>query len=238
MIIFPAIDLKDGACVRLTKGEFDKVDVFSKNPEETAKKWFSKGAKFLHVVDLDGAKDGEGKNLQAIKSIREAIDIPVQVGGGIRDEAAIKRLLDIGVDRVILGTVAVENRDFLVEMVEKYGDKIAVSVDAKEGKVATRGWIEKTEVDSIDFCKDLESIGVKTVVYTDIARDGMMQGANLEVYKKLNELVAIDIIASGGVSRVEDIVELNKMDVYGAIVGKALYLGSLDLEEINKLVEG
>lgn len=235
MKIFPAIDLKDGKCVRLKQGEFDQVEVFSENPAEMGKSFEKKGASFLHLVDLDGAKDGSQKNYASIKALREAISIPIQVGGGIRNEETIKNLLELGVDRVILGTVAVENREFLKDMIAKYGDKIAVSIDAKDGKVATKGWVEKTEIDSIEFCKEVDSYGLKTLVYTDISKDGMMEGTNLEVYEKLSKELKLDIIASGGVSRIKDIEELVKMDVYGAIVGKAIYSGALILEDIIKL---
>ncbi len=237
MIIFPAIDLKDEKCVRLEQGDYNKVEVFSENPIAMAKSFEAKGAKFLHMVDLDGAKEGSQKNFDVIKNVREAINIPIQVGGGIRDEDRIKKLIDLGVDRVILGTVAVENQEFLKEMIYRYGDKIAVSVDAKDGRVATRGWIEDSGVDAIEFVGKLEEYGLKTLVFTDISKDGMMEGTNLDLYKELNKY-NIDIIASGGVSRKYDIEELLKIDVYGAIVGKAIYAGALDLEEIIAMAGG
>ncbi len=237
MIIFPAIDLKDEKCVRLEQGDYNKVEVFSENPIAMAKSFEAKGAKFLHMVDLDGAKEGSQKNFDVIKNVREAINIPIQVGGGIRDEDRIKKLIDLGVDRVILGTVAVENQEFLKEMIDRYGDKIAVSVDAKDGRVATRGWIEDSGVDAIEFVGKLEEYGLKTLVFTDISKDGMMEGTNLDLYKELNKY-NIDIIASGGVSRKYDIEELLKIDVYGAIVGKAIYAGALDLEEIIAMAGG
>lgn len=237
MIIFPAIDLKDEKCVRLEQGDYNKVEVFSEDPIAMAKSFETKGAKFLHMVDLDGAKEGSQKNFDVIKNVREAINIPIQVGGGIRDEDRIKKLIDLGVDRVILGTVAVENQEFLKEMIDRYGDKIAVSVDAKDGRVATRGWIEDSGVDAIEFVGKLEEYGLKTLVFTDISKDGMMEGTNLDLYKELNKY-NIDIIASGGVSRKYDIEELLKIDVYGAIVGKAIYAGALDLEEIIAMAGG
>ncbi len=237
MIIFPAIDLKDEKCVRLEQGDYNKVEVFSEDPIAMAKSFETKGAKFLHMVDLDGAKEGSQKNFDVIKNVREAINIPIQVGGGIRDEDRIKKLIDLGVDRVILGTVAVENQEFLKEMIDRYGDKIAVSVDAKDGRVATRGWIEDSGVDAIEFVGKLEQYGLKTLVFTDISKDGMMEGTNLDLYKELNKY-NIDIIASGGVSRKYDIEELLKIDVYGAIVGKAIYAGALDLEEIIAMAGG
>lgn len=234
MIILPAIDLKDEKCVRLEQGDYNKVEVFSEDPIAMAKSFEAKGAKYLHMVDLDGAKEGSQKNFDIIKKVREAINIPIQVGGGIRDEDRIKKLLDLGVDRVILGTVAVENPNFLKEMIDKYGEHIAVSVDAKNGRVATRGWLEDSGVNAINFVKDLEDLGLKTLVFTDISKDGMMEGTNLELYKDLNKF-NIDIIASGGVSRKYDIEELLKIGVYGAIVGKAIYAGALDLEEVIKM---
>lgn len=237
MIIFPAIDLKDEKCVRLQQGDYNKVEVFSEDPISMAKSFEAKGAKFLHMVDLDGAKEGSQKNFDVIKRVRESINIPIQVGGGIRDEDRIKKLLNLGVDRVILGTVAVENQEFLQDMINKYGDSIAVSVDAKDGRVATRGWIEDSGVDAIEFVKKLEEYGLKTLVFTDISKDGMMEGTNLDLYKELNKF-SIDIIASGGVSRKYDIEELLKIDVYGAIVGKAIYAGALDLEEIIAMAGG
>jgi len=234
MIILPAIDLKDEKCVRLEQGDYNKVEVFSEDPIAMAKSFEAKGAKYLHMVDLDGAKEGSQKNFDIIKKVREAINIPIQVGGGIRDEERIKKLLDLGVDRVILGTVAVENPNFLKAMIDKYGEHIAVSVDAKNGRVATRGWLEDSGVNAINFVKDLEDLGLKTLIFTDISKDGMMGGTNLELYKDLNKF-NIDIIASGGVSRKYDIEELLKIGVYGAIVGKAIYAGALDLEEVIKM---
>lgn len=234
MIIFPAIDLKDEKCVRLQQGDYNKIEIFNDDPVAQAKSFEKSGAKFLHMVDLDGAKEGSQKNFEIIKKVRENISIPIQVGGGIRDEERIKALLELGVDRVILGTAAVKDRVFLTNMINKYGAQIVVSVDAKEGQVATHGWIEDSGIDSVTFVKELISLGLKTLVYTDIAKDGMMEGTNLPIYAELNKL-DIDVIASGGVSRIYDIEELIKMDTYGAIVGKAIYAGALDLEEIIAL---
>ncbi len=231
MIIFPAIDLKDEKCVRLKQGDYNRVEVFSENPIAMAQSFEAKGAKFLHMVDLDGAKEGSQKNFDIIKKVRKATNIPIQVGGGIRDENRIKKLINLGVDRVILGTVAIENQEFLKEMIDKYGNRIVVSVDAKDGSVATRGWVKDSGVNSIEFVRKLEKYGLKTLVFTDISKDGMMEGTNLDLYKKINRY-NIDIIASGGVSRKYDIEELLKIDVYGAIVGKAIYTGALDLKEI------
>ncbi len=237
MIIFPAIDLKDEKCVRLKQGDYSKVEVFSEDPIAIAKNFEEKGAKFLHMVDLDGAKEGSQKNFEIIKKVREAINIPIQVGGGIRDENRIKKLINLGVDRVILGTVAVENKKFLKEMIDRYGKQIAVSVDAKGSRVATRGWIKDSGIDAIEFVRKLEGYGLETLVFTDISKDGMMEGTNLDLYKELNKYY-IDIIACVGVSRKYDIEELLKINVYGAIVGKAIYTGALDLEEINTMAGG
>jgi len=235
MQLFPAIDLKGGQVVRLTQGDYDRVAVYSSAPAEIARQFEEKGAKNLHVVDLDGARDGKIVNYEAIAAIRAAGKLFIEIGGGIRDEDRIRQYLELGMDRVILGTVAVENFAFLEEMVARYGKQIAVGVDARDGRIAVKGWREVTGVDSLDFCKRLDAAGVSTIIYTDIARDGAMEGANLEVYRVLGELVSCDIMASGGVSAEEDLVALRKMDLYGAIVGKALYNGALDLERLVAL---
>lgn len=232
MQIFPAIDIKGGKVVRLTQGDYNKVDIYAENPVEIAKGFVAKGAKNLHVVDLDGAKDGKLSNFEAIESIVKSVGMFVQVGGGIRDEERIKSYLDIGVSRVILGTAAVENFEFVKSMTQKYKDRIAVGVDAKDEKIAVKGWIEITEINSVEFCKKLAGAGVKTVIYTDISRDGAMRGTNLEIYKRLADETNLDIIASGGVSSLEEILSLKNTGTYGVIVGKALYQGVLSLEEV------
>lgn len=237
MKIFPAIDLKDGKAVRLTQGDYSKVEVFFENPLEVLDYFNSNNSENLHIVDLDGAKDGSTQNYETIKSIVENSNFFIQVGGGIRDEERIKKYLDLGVNRVILGTIAVQNEAFLIDMITKYGDKIAVGVDAKNQKVAISGWEEVVELDSLDFCKRLSDIGVKTIIYTDISKDGMMTGTNLEVYKKLKEFVKSDIIASGGITYKEEIIELAKENTYGAIVGKAIYSNLLNLKEIIELAK-
>ena len=231
MIIYPAIDLKDNQCVRLSQGDFNKVKVYCDNPLEMAMKFEAEGATYLHLVDLDGAKSEEIVNRQSIENIVRNIGIPVQVGGGIRSEKRVKELLDIGVDRVILGTVAVENQSLLRDLILKYGDKIIVSIDAIYGMVALRGWEVLSEVNSLDLCKQLEDLGVKTIVYTDISKDGMLVGPNFEAYKMLNENTSLNVIASGGVSSIDDIKELSTMNTYGAIVGKALYESKILLKE-------
>ena len=233
--IFPAIDLHNGQAVRLKQGDYSQVEVFFKNPVEVLDFFNKNNSKSLHIVDLDGAKDGNTKNYEVIKELIEKSDFFVQVGGGIRDEERIKKYIELGVNRVILGTIAVENEEFLKEMVKKYGDKIAVSVDAKDEKVAVKGWTETVELNSVEFCKKLSDIGVKTIIYTDISKDGMLSGTNLEIYRKLSKVVNSDIIASGGITFLDEIKELNKNHIYGAIVGKAIYSGNLDLKEVLEI---
>ena len=231
MIIFPAIDMKDGKCVRLEQGLFDKVTVFGEDPVEMAKKWEREGGEFLHLVDLDGAKDGVPKNLEIIKDICKNINIPIQLGGGIRNKETVKILLDAGVTRVIVGTMAINDMELLKELVDEYGERIVVSIDAKDGLVAVDGWVNVSEVDSIDLVRELDKIGVKTIVYTDIAKDGMMEGPNFDIYKTLAENTNIDVIASGGVSTIDNVKKLKKMDMYGAIIGRALYTGDIKLKD-------
>lgn len=236
MILFPAIDIKDNKCVRLTQGKFDKVDVYSGDPVEMAKKWESLGAEYLHVVDLDGAKNEGFQNRNSIEKIAKAIKIPMQTGGGIRDEERIKNLLDIGVERVIVGTIAIENKALLTELVKKHKEHIAVSIDALNGKVAVRGWQTVGNVDSVEICGFLEEIDIETLIYTDISKDGMLSGPNFDIYKVLSEKTKLNIVASGGVTTIDDIKKLNEMDMYGAIIGKALYDDRLDFKEaLNSL---
>ena len=232
MEIFPAIDIKDGQVVRLTQGDYNKVDIYASDSAEIACSFRDAGARNLHMVDLDGARDGTLSNFDAIRQAVEKSGLAVQVGGGIRDEARIRRYLDIGVRRVILGTVAVDDFDFLCRMVDTYGDSIAVGVDARDGKVAVKGWLEVTAIDSIDFCRKLETAGVATVIYTDISRDGMGIGTNLDIYRTLKAETGLNIIASGGISSLGELTELNSIGTYGAIVGKALYTGALNLREV------
>lgn len=232
MILFPAIDIRDGKCVRLIQGNYDKEIIYGDSPTRMALEWQEKGAEFIHIVDLDGAKTGDSLNKNAIQAIAEAVSIPIQVGGGVRTMDMIDGHIESGVDRVIIGTAAITNPSFLKEAVNKYGDKIAVSIDARGGMVATDGWTETTDTKAIDLLKELEEIGVKTVVYTDILKDGMMQGPNFEELKAIDEACAIDIIASGGISTAENIKNLRIMDLYGAIIGKALYDGNLALEDL------
>ncbi len=237
MYIIPAIDLIGGKAVRLQKGDYDKVSVYSDSPEKVAKYFYDCGAKYLHVVDLDGAKSGNADNFETIKKIIDATDLSVEVGGGIRSMDVIKLYVDAGVDRIILGTAAITSPDFLEEAVKLYCDKITVGVDIKDGMVAIKGWTELSDVSCEDFCRRLEKIGVSSVICTDISKDGMMSGTNLELYKRLNEEFSINIIASGGVSTLEDVRALKDMDMFGAIVGKAIYTGAINLTEAIKITE-
>lgn len=238
MKLFPAIDLKDKQVVRLYKGDYNQMTVYGTNPLETAKGFKAKGAEYLHVVDLDGAKDGDNPNFQIVADLAANSGLKVEIGGGIRNEEIIKRYIDAGVMRVILGTVAISNPDFVADMVKKYGDKIAVGVDMLGGKVATHGWTNVSEVDGFEFCKKLEQMGVATVICTDISKDGAMQGTNRELYSEMAKRFSFDTVASGGVSTLEDVAALNSMNVYGAILGKALYTGAIDLADAVKITSG
>ena len=238
MELFPAIDLIGGCAVRLVKGDYAQKTVYSDNPAEVAKSFAAAGAKYLHVVDLEGAKDGGTPNLETIKNIVEKGGLLVEVGGGIRSEEVIKKYLDAGVFRVILGTAAVQNPTFLEEMVQKYGEKIAVGVDIKDGMVAIKGWTEVSAESCFDFCEKLQKIGVKTIICTDISKDGLLSGTNLELYKELSEKFSVDIVASGGVTTLDDVKKLADMGMYGAILGKALYTGNIDLKAAVELTKG
>lgn len=231
MLIFPAIDLYDKKAVRLYKGDYSQMTVYSENPIELALDFAKKGAKCIHLVDLEGAKTGETPNLSVIESIVNELELFSEVGGGIRSMEVIDRYLSIGVNRVILGTAAIENEELLRQAVEKYGERIAVGADIKDGYVAIRGWTEKSEYTCDAFCQKMQDMGVKTIICTDISKDGAMQGTNRELYKRLSEKFGIDIVASGGVSSMDDVKMLRKIDLYGAIIGKAYYTGAIDLSE-------
>ena len=231
MIIFPAIDLYEGKAVRLFKGDYTQMTVYSEHPEEIAKDFAAKGATHAHLVDLEGAKSGTTPNLDTVLRIREAAGLFCEIGGGVRSMETVKRYLSAGLDRVILGTAAVEDPVFLREAVDAYGEKIAVGVDVRDGFVAIKGWTEKSALGFMDFCREMESIGVKTLICTDISRDGAMRGTNREMYKQLSETLGLQITASGGVSTLEDVKSLREMNLYGAIIGKAYYTGDIDLEE-------
>ncbi len=235
MIIFPAIDIKDGNCVRLYQGEFSKSEVISEDIVETAKNLVKNGAEFLHMVDLDGALNGEPANLDKIKQVMDSIEIPIQLGGGIRTMETIDKLLELGINRVILGTSALKNRDMVVEAVKKYGERIVVGIDANNRKVAVEGWVKVSDVDYIDFARTMEALGVKTIIFTDISRDGTLNGANLQQLKELSENISCNIIASGGIKNIEDIKNIKALNLYGAITGKAIYSGYLDLKEAIKV---
>lgn len=235
MNIIPAIDLLGGKAVRLQKGDYQKVTVYSETPEKVAEYFYSCGARFLHVVDLDGAKSGKADNFEVIKKIVEATDLSVEVGGGIRSMEIVDLYASVGVDRIILGTAALKDPEFLEAAVEKYGERIAVGVDIKDGMVAIKGWTEVSDVSCNDFCRSLQQIGVKTVICTDISKDGMMSGTNRELYRELYDEFELNIVASGGVSSMEDIAVLSDMGLFGAIVGKAIYTGAIDLSEAIKL---
>lgn len=230
MKIFPAIDLIDKKVVRLSQGDYSKKTLYSDDPLSVARSFIADGATHLHVVDLDGAKKGSPVNFEVIKQLKQ-LDMFVEVGGGIRDMQKIEAYQKIGVDRVILGTVAIKNFDFVVEAVKEFKDMIAVGVDAKDEKVATHGWQEVTGVNSFDFCKKLYDAGVTSVIYTDIATDGMLKGTNLPAFKRLSKIKGLKVTASGGISSVEEIKKLKEMDVWGAILGKALYENKLSLAD-------
>ena len=231
MLIFPAIDLYDKKAVRLFKGDYNQMTVYSENPLEVAKGVKAAGAEYIHMVDLEGAKDGTTANFDIVASVAKESGLKVEIGGGIRNEETVKKYIDAGVMRVILGTAALNDRQFLESVCKKYGDKIAVGADLKDGQVAVKGWLETSNVSGMDFLAEMESLGVKTVICTDISRDGAMRGTNRELYKELSEKFSMDIVASGGVSTIEDIKALREMNLYGAIVGKAIYTGDIDLRE-------
>ena len=231
MLIYPAIDIFEGKAVRLYKGDYAQMTVYSDNPPEIAKDFAEKGASCIHLVDLEGAKSGATPNLETICEIKRLSGLFCEVGGGVRSMDVVKRYLDAGIDRVILGTAAVTDDAFLREAVGKYGERIAVGIDIKDGFVAIKGWTEKSELDAFEFCRKMQSLGVKTLICTDISRDGAMQGANHALYRELSERFDMQIIASGGVSSMEDVKALGAMNIHGAIIGKAYYTGAIDLEE-------
>ncbi len=231
MIIYPAIDIIGGKCVRLQQGSYSDVTVFGDSPVDMAKKWESLGAEYLHVVDLDGARSGKSENAEIIAQIAKTLKIPVQIGGGIRTLETIEAYLSGGLSRVILGTSAVNNREMLISALKEYKDKIAVGIDAKDGKVAIHGWEKTSDFTAVDFAKEVEALGTKTIIYTDISRDGMLKGPNLQAMKEMADSVSLNVIASGGVSKLADIVDLKQTGVSGVIVGKALYTGNVNLKE-------
>lgn len=231
MKIFPAIDLYGGQAVRLYKGDYQNLTVYSSEPSAVALDFQRKGAKYLHLVDLEGAKDGTTPNLKTISDIVSSTDLFTEVGGGIRNMETIKAYLNIGVDRVILGTAAVTDNEFLNSAISTFGSQIAVGIDIKDGYVAIKGWTERSSYTCDDFFEKMQKLGVQTVICTDISKDGAMQGTNLQLYQRLSQTYNMDIIASGGVSTLDDIKALRAMDLYGAIIGKAYYTGAIDLKE-------
>ena len=231
MFIYPAIDLYEGKAVRLFKGRYEEMTVYSEHPEEIALNFVSEGATRLHLVDLEGARDGTTPNLGLISRIISESGLFTEVGGGIRSMEVAERYIDAGVSRVILGTAAVTNPEFLAKAIAKFGEKIAVGADIADGKIAIKGWKEKSNEDALKFCRRMEEMGVKTLISTDISRDGAMRGANHALYKTLSEELTLDVIASGGVSTMEDVVALRNLGIHGAIIGKAYYTGSIKLSE-------
>lgn len=230
MMIFPAIDIIKGKCVRLKQGQYDKITIFSDDPVSMALQFQKAGARYLHVVDLDGAR-GEGSNREIIGNIAKSLDIPVQTGGGIRTMSDIDEILGLGLARVILGTSAVKNPDLVAEAVKKYGDRIVVGIDAKDGYVAIEGWEKTSSVKALELAAKMEALGVRTVIYTDINTDGMLAGPNIFAMKEMVSAVGMDVIASGGVASLKDILKLKETGVAGVIVGKAIYTGDVDLKK-------
>ena len=238
MQIFPAIDLKDGKAVRLLRGDYDSVTVYGDDPRAVAERFAADGAKCLHLVDLDGARDGTSANFDTIALIARESGAFIEVGGGIRDEERIKRCLDAGVSRVILGTAAVRDFDFTERMAQKYGEALAVGVDVREGSVAVSGWREDAGVNGMEFCRKLRDAGVKTVIFTDISRDGAERGTNLEAYRELSKIERLSIVASGGISALDEIASLKEIGVGAAILGKALYTGRIKLPDALAAARG
>ena len=237
MVLFPAIDILSGKAVRLYKGDYNAVTVYSERPWEFAEDFVDKGCSAIHIVDLDGAKSGETVNIDTVKRIAAVKGLYSEIGGGIRNMETASRYLEAGVDRVILGTAALKDPWFLKNALREYGDRIAVGVDLKDGKVAVKGWLETSNKDGIEFLKELEDLGVEGVIVTDISRDGAMKGTNLDLYGRIKEEVSLKVTASGGVSTIEDIVALKSMGLYGAIIGKAYYTGAIKLKEALEALE-
>jgi len=240
LIVIPAVDIKGGKCVRLKQGLMYEETIFSDNPEEMALKWQEKGAKRLHLVDLDGAVNGETSNKKVVQNIVKVVSVPVQLGGGIRNMETIGEYIDIGIDQVILGTVAYKNPDLVDEACKRYENKIIVSIDSKDGYISIEGWTEPTQMAAIDLAKNFENMGVNSIIYTDIKRDGMESGPNLDAIKKFAGALNMKVIAAGGISTLKDIEDLSLLEKYGvngAIVGKALYSGSIKLEEVIATVD-
>ncbi|MBR2590392.1 MAG: 1-(5-phosphoribosyl)-5-[Clostridia bacterium] len=237
MIIFPAIDLIDGCAVRLYKGDYDKKTVYDNNPVSVALDFRDKGAEAIHIVDLDGAKAGKPCNLERVMEIKNSSGLFCEIGGGIRDLNTVEQYIEAGIDRVILGTAAITDERFTRRAVELYGEKIAVGVDMKDGYAAIRGWTEQSQLKAVDLCKHLADIGVKTIIATDISKDGAMQGTNLSFYQTLSKAVPVQITASGGVSSLQDVQNLKQLGLYAAIIGKAYYTGDIDLKQAVEVAQ-
>lgn len=231
MIILPAIDIKNGKCVRLYKGDFDTVEQVANDPLETALTFQKAGANYLHMVDLDGAKDKTLVNKDVFLEIARNTNLKIELGGGIRDMYSAAFYLDNGIDRIILGSVAVKNPALITELVAEYGERIIVGIDAKNGMVSTEGWIEESEINFIELAKEMEQIGIKNIIYTDISKDGTLEGPNLSELESINNSVSCNIIASGGIADIEDIKAIKRLGMYGVICGKSLYKGTLNLED-------
>ena len=237
MLIYPAIDLFEGKAVRLLRGDYAQMTVYSEHPEEIALDFAAQGASRIHLVDLEGAKSGETPNFDTVLRIKKASGLFCEIGGGVRNMEVIARYLDAGIDRVILGTAAVTQPGFVAEAAAKYGERIAVGVDVKDGYVAVKGWTEKSEEEAFAFCRRMNDIGVRTLICTDISRDGAMQGTNLNLYRELSQSLGMQIIASGGVSSMDDVRALAAMDIHGAIIGKAYYTGAISLREAIEVAQ-
>ena len=231
MIIYPAIDIFEGKAVRLYKGDYSQMTVYNDRPLSVAKDFEKNNATHLHIVDLEGAKSGSTPNFETVCELKKNTSLFCEVGGGIRSMETVDKYISAGIDRVILGTAAVKNPEFTVAAAAKYGDKIAIGVDIKDGVVAISGWTEKSSLDAFRFCSDMQNIGIKTIICTDISKDGAMKGTNVELYRRLSEKLSINIIASGGVSSIEDVKNLRKLGLHGAIIGKAYYTGAVDLRQ-------
>ena len=238
MYLFPAIDLYEGKAVRLYKGDYNQLTVYNDDPAAVAKDFAAAGAKHIHIVDLEGAKSGTTPNLATVIRIKEASGLFCEIGGGVRNMDVVQTYIEAGLDRVILGTAAVEDPDFVRQAVSRYGEKIAVGVDLKDGYVAVKGWTEQSTKDAPTFCREMQAIGVKTIIVTDISKDGAMQGTNHDLYRELQAAFpALQIVASGGVSSMEDVIRLNDTGLYGAIIGKAYYIGAINLKEACEVVK-
>ena len=231
MIIFPAIDIVGGKAVRLFKGDYNQMTVYNEDPSAVASDFEAAGATHIHLVDLEGAKNGDTPNIETVKKIRETTNLFIEIGGGIRNMETVEKYFSVGVDRCILGTAAVNDEAFLKATVEKYGDKIAVGVDIKDGFVAIKGWLEKSQFTGLEFCEKMQTLGVSCIICTDVSKDGAMKGTNLPLYREMSQKFSMNITASGGVSSLQDVKALRNMDIYGCIIGKAYYTGAIDLKE-------